>query len=465
MERRVEYSVTQLNAAIRELLEAGFSRVFVMGEVSNLRRPASGHVYFTLKDDKSQIRAVLFRSYSRSRSESPLGDQSAILEEGAEILCLGRIGVYQERGEYQLVIEWLEPRGYGALQRAFEKLKMQLEQEGLFAKKFKTPLPFLPRAIGVVTSPTGSVIRDILQITKRRYPNMDIYIAPTRVQGSGAAEEIVRALAAIEEVAAVEVIILARGGGSLEDLASFNDERVARAIFACRVPVVSAVGHETDYTIADFVADLRAPTPSAAAEMVVPMRRDLAKELLDHRSCLVNGMSRLIQGLEERLARAREHLRNPRRIIEEERLHLDDRSEMILMLCRKRLDLERKNTENLHLRLEHKSPMSVAVQGKNMLEMIKSNMIGALGSALAMKRAAMSSKLSLINNLNPLAVLMRGYSIATTCPDGLILKDSSRLEREDKVQVQLARGRFEAKVTKIFKDVENGQGKIRRGAG
>ncbi len=456
MENKVEYSVTQLNAEIRDILEAGFSRICVAGEVSNLRRPASGHVYFTLKDDKSQIRAVLFRSYSRPRGELALRDQSAILEEGAEILCTGKIGVYQERGEYQLVIDWLEPRGYGALQRAFEALKARLDAEGLFDKSFKKPLPFLPRAVGVVTSPTGSVIRDILQITRRRFPTIDIYLSPTRVQGSGAAEEIVRALAAIQKIPEVDVIILARGGGSLEDLAPFNDERVARAIFACGVPVVSAVGHETDFTIADFVADLRAPTPSAAAELVVPIRRDLMKELVDRRFRLVNSLNRFLKGQQERLTRTREHLRDPRRIMQEERFHIDDRSERILMLCRKRFSLEKKNIENLYVRLEHKSPLSIAVQGKNRVEIIRSNMKGALISALAMKRAGLSKDVSLLNSINPLAVLMRGYSIAMTCPEGQILKDSSLLEKEDKVQVQLARGRFEAKVTDTFRGDENG---------
>lgn len=451
MENRVEHSVTQLNAEIRELLEAGFSRVCVVGEVSNLRRPASGHVYFTLKDDKSQIRAVLFRSYSRAKGGLDQRDQSAILEEGTEILCTGRIGVYQERGEYQLVIDWLEPRGYGALQRAFEKLKARLEGEGLFDKRFKKLLPFLPRAVGVVTSPTGSVIRDILQITRRRFPTIDIYLSPTRVQGAGAAEEIVRALAAIQEMTEVDVIILARGGGSLEDLAPFNDERVARAIFACAIPVVSAVGHETDFTIADFVADLRAPTPSAAAELVVPIRQDLIREIVDRRYRLVNNMNSFLQRQEEKLARTGDHLRDPRRLMQEQRFAIDDRSERILMLCRKRFDLEKKIIENLHIRLGHKSPISVAAQGKNRVEMMRSNMVGAVTSALAMKRAGLSSDVSLLNNLNPLAVLMRGYSIAMTCPEGKILKDASLLEREAKVQVQLSKGKFEAKVTNVFR--------------
>ncbi|MDZ4163641.1 MAG: exodeoxyribonuclease VII large subunit [Smithellaceae bacterium] len=450
MEMRVEYTVSQLNSEIKELLEAGFSRVLVEGEVSNLRRPASGHIYFTLKDEKSQIRAVMFRGYNRGRGDFASGDQGAILEEGISILCRGRIGVHQERGEYQIIVDSLEPRGYGALQRAFEMLKERLGKEGLFDPRQKKTIPFLPRAIGVVTSPTGSVIRDILQITRRRFPSVDIYLAPARVQGSEAAEEIVRALGDLQQISEVEVVILARGGGSLEDLAPFNDERVARAIFASRIPVVSAVGHETDFTIADFVADLRAPTPSAAAELVLPMKRDLMEDLLDLKYRLIDGGSRFLKRQEDRLGRTSQQLKDPRRILQEKRFILDDRLERIRSLWLQRQAVEKRGIGNLTIRLGDKSPLVLVRQGKNMIEILRNNMIGDLSSALAIKRGRLQTNLALLGSLNPLSVLSRGYSITRSCRDGSVVKDSGLLEKEGKVEVRLARGRFEALVTNTF---------------
>ena len=269
-------TVSALNDRIKAILEEGFALIWVEGEVSNLRRPVSGHVYFTLKDEKSQIRAVIFRNLFNCGRNRPAG---FAIEEGMNLVCRARVTVYPPRGEYQLVIDAVEPRGLGALQKAFEQLKARLEAEGLFDPARKKPLPFLPARIGVVTSPTGAVIRDILTITRRRFPSIDILIAPVHVQGPEAPSEIVRAIGEMQVARGVDVIILARGGGSLEDLAPFNDEGVARAIARSRIPVISAVGHETDFTIADFVADKRAATPSEAAELVVPDNRELEKNL------------------------------------------------------------------------------------------------------------------------------------------------------------------------------------------
>jgi exodeoxyribonuclease VII large subunit len=257
-------SVSVLNDRIKALLEEGFALVWVEGEVSNLRRPASGHVYFTLKDAKSQIRTVMFRTpFGRAGSRT----SGFELEDGMSIVCRARLTVYPPRGEYQIIIDTVEPKGLGALQKAFEQLKARLEAEGLFDQSRKKPLPFLPAGIGVVTSPTGAVIRDILTVTRRRFPSVNILIAPVRVQGTEASAEIIQALDDLQIVQGVDVIILARGGGSLEDLAPFNIEGVARAIARSRIPIISAIGHETDFTIADFTADLRAATPSAAAEL------------------------------------------------------------------------------------------------------------------------------------------------------------------------------------------------------
>ena len=286
-------TVTELTRQVQDILEATFDQLWVEGEISNLRRPASGHLYFTLKDKDSQIRAVLFRPVARGLKFD--------LEDGMHIVCRARMNVYRPRGEYQLILDFAEPRGVGALQIAFEQLKAKLQAEGLFEAVHKKPIPYLPSRIGVITSPSGAVIRDILNITKRRFPSVGILIAPVRVQGAEAPAEIVEALHHLNEMPGIDVIIVARGGGSLEDLMAFNSEAVARAIFASRIPVISAVGHEIDFTIADFVADLRAPTPSAAAELVVPMRAELTQQMRALTARLVNAGERFLKQRKDRL--------------------------------------------------------------------------------------------------------------------------------------------------------------------
>src|SRR2546428_3344102 len=271
---RMLYTVSALTALLRVHIESAFSDVWVEGEVSNLRIPTSGHAYFTLKDASSQIRAVLFRSVGRS--------QRFALQDGLQLVCRGRLTVYEPRGDYQVIVEYAEPKGVGALQLAFEQLKARLAAEGLFDQARKRPLPFLPRRIGVVTSPTGAAIRDIVQVAHKRDPGVTIVLDPVAVQGESAAGEIARAIEELNEMGGFDVLIVGRGGGSLEDLWPFNEEIVARAVAASRIPVVSAVGHEIDFTIADFVADMRAPTPSAAAELVVRDRVDLPKRLAGH---------------------------------------------------------------------------------------------------------------------------------------------------------------------------------------
>ena len=266
-EYKTIWTVSELTQKVKTRLEADFGEVWVEGEISNLRRPSSGHSYFTLKDDKSQIRAVIFRFMGRYLKFEP--------QDGMLVICRGKMSVYEPRGEYQLILDYMEPKGVGALQLAFEQLKEKLGKEGLFATDHKKPLPYLPRKIGIVTSSTGAAVRDILNVIGRRFPTMSILISPVKVQGEGSAPEIARAIDGLNLMDDIDVIIVARGGGSLEDLWSFNEECVARAIYRSSIPVVSAVGHEIDFTIADFVADLRAPTPSAAGELVVRDKGEL----------------------------------------------------------------------------------------------------------------------------------------------------------------------------------------------
>src|SRR5919109_2451011 len=268
---RTIFTVSEVNERIKIVLEDTFFDIWVEGEISNLRTPSSGHSYLTLKDEHSQIRAVLFKMQRRYLRFDP--------KDGMLVLARGRISLYEPRGEYQLVIDYLEPKGIGALQIAFEQLKTRLAQAGLFDPARKRPLPVLPRGIGIVTSPTGAVIRDMLQILRRRFANLHVCIYPVRVQGDGAAAEIARGVAALNGHPGIDVIVVARGGGSLEDLWAFNEETVAQAIYTSKIPVISAVGHEIDYTIADFVADVRAPTPSAAAELVIRNKSELHAEL------------------------------------------------------------------------------------------------------------------------------------------------------------------------------------------
>ena len=437
-------SVTELTANIKILLETSFGILWVAGEISNLRRPGSGHVYFTLKDQGSQIRAVVFR-----QSMQRIGFD---LEDGMEVVCRAQVNVYQVRGEYQLVIDAAEPRGYGALQMAFEQLKRKLDEEGLFDPSFKKGIPFLPRRIGIVTSTTGAAIRDILNITKRRFSSIDILIAPVRVQGVEAPPEICEALSALNAVAGIDVIIITRGGGSLEDLFPFNDERVARAIHASNIPVISAVGHEIDFTISDFVADLRAPTPSAAAELVVPNRKDLIERIENLHFRLVNNHRRIGRILSEKRKVLRERLTDPRKLVADLRIHLDD----IGLALKEDVGRGLENKKNLLLHtnmlLLHMNPAARIVEYRLRLETLKEHVITKSLFYLNNLKNNLKHNVSILNNLNPLSVLERGYGIVRRLPGDTIVKDARSLTEGCDVGVKLLSGSFMAKVTKIFQE-------------
>ncbi|MEN6621654.1 MAG: exodeoxyribonuclease VII large subunit [Smithella sp.] len=441
-------TVSQLNDTIKNLLEEVFGSIWIEGEVSNLRRPQSGHTYFTLKDEKSQIRAVYFKPFGWARNRVAGFE----LEDGLSVLCRARLSAYPPRGEYQLIVESVEPRGIGALQKAFEQLKARLSAEGLFDDIYKKSVPFLPQKIGIVTSPTGAVIKDILNITRRRLPSVNIILAPCRVQGSEAAGEIIQSLRNLHAAGGVDVIIIARGGGSLEDIAPFNSEALAREIFQSRIPIISAVGHETDFTICDFVADLRAPTPSAAAELAVP---DAAEMIARVKRCevrLIDSCRRLIADRFEYLKNMQERLRDPRRILINLQIHFDDLRERILSAWRREEQSLRSRVGQMEISLLNQSPAGSISEKRFLLSNYRKNIINNLNFKVGTRKEQLQKNLAVLNSLNPLNVLQRGYSISRSLPTGNIIREVSELHSGKIIDVKLAKGHFHAQVDKIFQE-------------
>ncbi len=417
------YTVSELTARIRDVLEGEFPDVWVQGEISNLRAAPSGHFYFTLKDASAQLRIVLFRSASRFLKFKP--------EDGLAVVARGRLTVYDQRGEYQLVAEYLEPAGLGALQLAFEQLKERLGAEGLFDAARKKPLPRLPRRIGLITSPRGAVIADMIRILRRRFENLHLLLYPVRVQGEGAADDIARALGYFnlppsrQARGPVEVIIVARGGGSLEDLWAFNEEKVARAIARSRIPVISAVGHETDFTIADFVADVRAPTPSAAAEMVIETKAQLEQQIAALAAALEQTARYRLLTLRNRVGELAAHraFEGVRGLVRRRAQQVDDFDRRLRRLdIRVRLQQSRGRTTELARQLEH-----------------------ALRLRLERERGRLASFFAQLQHLSPLAVLDRGYALVYG-PDGSLLRDPARVQPGDALDVRLQKGHLAAEV-------------------
>jgi len=441
-------TVSQLNDQIKIFLEEEFGSLWIEGELSNLRRPQSGHVYFTLKDNKSQIRAVFFRQYGAFRNRI----QNFDLEDGMKILCRARLGAYPPRGEYQLIVESVEPQGTGSLQKAFEQLKFRLASEGLFDDSHKKKLPFLPRCIGIITSPTGAVIRDILNVTRRRFPSVDILIAPVRVQGTEAAGEIIAALRNLHTSDRVDVIMIARGGGSLEDLAPFNDEDLARAIFSSTIPVVSAVGHETDFTICDFVSDLRAPTPSAAAELTVPQRSNLLERIHDLQNRLYRTGQHALTRQKERLTSLQARFKNPRRYLMDYSISLDMLKERILRALEQNAQSGKNRLQQLTLRMNHANPANRLREKRILLGHLKNHLRNTWSQHRHQQREKLHALSALLSSLNPLSVLHRGYSITRRLANGEIVYQANRLTLKEKIGIQLAGGAIDAQVEKIHEE-------------
>ncbi len=426
------YSVSELTFDIKDILEERYSFLWIFGEISNFRIPASGHFYFTLKDEKAQINCVMFRGQNKNLKFVP--------EDGMEITGLGRISVYEPRGVYQIIFEYMEPKGVGELQAAFEQLKEKLAARGFFDKEHKKPLPFLPEKIGIITSPTGAVIHDIIKVTTRRFPNRHIIIAPVKVQGDRAENEIARAFSILTQAKSPDIIILARGGGSLEDFHAFNSEAVAKAIFNCPVPVVTGIGHETDFTIADFVADLRAPTPSAAAEIVLPVKNELIKRNQELFNDLVDGIYKYIDKKRDLISLASKRIIHPGKKTADIRLKLDDLYERLvrafsvyLKLAGESLLLEKEKLfrNKLSARV---SKLSETVENK------RDNLISFIRYLLQKKKSYLLELSAKLKNLDPALILKRGYSITTRISDGKIISDPESVNLDELVNVRVSKG-------------------------
>ncbi len=353
-------SVSELTARVKAYLEGGYPDLWVSGEVTDFRNRQGRHYYFALKDERSKVRAIIFGAGSRR-----LGFD---LEDGMELVCHGRLNVYEPQGSYSLIIDHCEPKGLGALQLAFEQLKKKLEGEGLFAAERKRPLPFLPRRIGLITSPTGAAVRDIIHVLTRRFSSIEIALFPVRVQGEGAAPEIAHAIERMNERDDLDLLIVGRGGGSIEDLWAFNEEIVARAIAASGLPVISAVGHEIDFTIADFVADVRAPTPSAAAEIAVPVRAELMRTLSDRRRQLAFALLKALEMRRSALVAFRARLGDPRRRLPDLLLRVDGLRQRLLYVMPTEFAARQRRLEHLHSNLEHLSPLHILAKGYAVVE-------------------------------------------------------------------------------------------------
>ena len=436
-QRRV-FSVSELNAAIRAVLDSEFPDVWVSGEISGLKLAQSGHYYFTLKERESQVRCVAFRSSHRYWKCKP--------QDGLAILARGRIDVYEARGEYQLQVELIEPQGFGALQLAFEQLKKKLALEGLFEAERKRPLPRFPRRIGIVTSPRGAAIADLIHILTRRFPGLHIRLYPALVQGEGSVEEVCRGIEYFSRTGWPDLVIAGRGGGSLEDLWTFNEEAVARAIAACSVPVISAVGHETDVTIADYVADLRAPTPSAAAELAVPLLDDLLERIAIARSKSAQGLRYRIAILDRRLRQQgidralgilhRRIGRNLQRIDEQE-FRLRER-------MRASIEVRDRSRRALETRVRRFDMRPRLAADRRRLDSALVSAAQYMRLRLTQRRRRMEQLAAKLSQLSPLLVLERGFAIVSN--QAGVLRDAADAPRGSQIHVRLAKGELDAAV-------------------
>src|SRR5271156_4498834 len=430
-------TVTDLVRRVRAALDASLGEGWVVGEISNARLAPSNHFYFTLKDSRSSINVVMFKSaFQRMRFK---------VVDGMEVIVRGRVQVFEQRGTLQLYAEEMEPRGVGALQVAFEQLKRRLEAEGLFDRARKRAIPFLPRRIGIVTARGGAGLRDMLRILFDRFPSMQVIFRPARVQGDGSALEIAEAIADLNRDGRAEVLIVGRGGGSLEDLWAFNEEIVARAIFRSVIPVISAVGHEVDYTIADFVADLRAPTPTAAAHMVVPSLAELQQRVEALDALLATVMERDLSARRESIDDLSERIRHPGSIVAEARERVAGLELELADAAASRIEDGRRSIRELRLRL--RTPDAMVRDLRVRTARLGSNLIRGAASALEARRAQLGATAGRLDALSPLKVLDRGYAVVINQANSRAVLDAATVKFDDELDIRLAKGRLRARAT------------------
>jgi len=434
-------TVSRLTALLRGVLEENFEQLWVQGEVSNLSYPSSGHCYFTLKDSGAQLRCVMFKS--------SLKNLKFRMTDGMALIVRGRISVYDQRGEYQLICEYVEPAGIGALQTAFVQLKEKLDREGLFAEAHKVAMPGFPRTIGVVTSSTGAAIHDILNVLKRRFASLSVLLYPVRVQGEGAALEIARAIDDMNRQAEADILIVGRGGGSLEDLWAFNEEVVARAVYRSKIPVISAVGHETDWTICDFVADLRAPTPSAAAELVVASANELRGQVEAFSHRLQRSIENLLAAHDSRLTGLRRALHDPGTMLGHLAQRVDDLTGRLETGLAVAVSQRVARFERLHDALHHNDPQGRIDTFRQRITLLSVRSEGFLAHRLKVLRQEFGDNAARLEVLSPLKTLARGYAIATQDSSGHVVTDAAELTAGDRLQLKLHRGLAHCRVESL----------------
>lgn len=433
-------SVSELNHQARHLLESSFMQVWVEGELSSFSRPSSGHWYFSLKDQKCQIRCAMFRGANQRIRTLP--------KEGDQIRIRGKVTLYENRGDFQIIVEHLEPAGLGPLQQAFEALKMKLQAEGLFDPARKKPLPVTPRHIGVVTSPTGAAIHDILTVLARRCPAIPVTLYPTAVQGQAATADIVNAIDHAQRHGVADVLIIGRGGGSLEDLWCFNEEAVARAIAGCSIPSVSAVGHEVDVTIADFVADLRAPTPSAAAEKISPDQSHWLRRLAEQQLRLGQSARRLLLRLDQQLGHLAARLRDPRRELQDKAQRMDELDMRLNKAMNLKLQQQQLKTGHLAQRLGTQSPTKTLQNAGEQVQRLNERLDKAIRQNLRQQQEKLQLNAQTLNVVSPLATLGRGYAIVRD-DQNRIVRSADQLSAGQTISARFGQGNVSAEVTKV----------------
>lgn len=439
VERKV-ISVAELNRRAKDLLEVHLPLLWVEGEVSNLSQPSSGHWYFTLKDERAQVRCAMFKGRNQLvRFQVKAGDK---------VIVRARVSLYEGRGDFQLIVEHMEQAGFGLLQQRFEELKAKLLAEGLFDQAHKKPLPAIPHHIGVITSPTGAAVRDVLAVLQRRFPAIPVTVIPVAVQGDKAPEELVNALDKAHHYNRFDVLILCRGGGSIEDLWAFNSEKLARAIFDSQIPVVSAVGHEVDFTIADFVADYRAPTPSAAAELLSPNAEEMRVVLSNYVQILNSRLRQVVLRKKEKLAHLQARIKHPGERLRNGYQRLDQ-LEIRLRNCSRSLVVSKRDKlQSLEKRLGRTTPRYLVEEFRRETGQLDQRLRRAMTTQLNNLTKRLQKNMALLDTVSPLATLRRGYAIART-EDGRILRSSKETRAGEQIRVKLAQGQLRTQVVSL----------------